>query len=170
MKSGQLKRDPDAIAAFVARGRTSSPLRRSEGLARTSRPARSIGRQKPAGRPAEPRWETSPECRAFWASIEGKVCAVCGGRDYMEPHHLVTKRWIRDYVMSLRITDPAERAQHRLTLLGDVRNALACCGACHANHTAGALVIPRRLIPAAAFEFAAELGEPMLARLERRYP
>lgn len=80
-------------------------------------------------------------------------CAVCN-RQAHHGHHIITKQ-------ELRRRGAAE-------LLWDLRNMLPVCADCHARHHHAFRRIRRRELPAAAFEFAAELGLEWL--IERTYP
>lgn len=107
--------------------------------------------------------------RAFRAVAE-QPCAVCGtDRRKREAHHLVECSALRQWAMSQRL-DPAEAWALERRLINDRRNALSLCKICHARATNAHARVSRSLLPPAVFEFAGELGEWALIRLEQAYP
>jgi hypothetical protein len=86
-------------------------------------------------------------------------------------HHWVPQQALRRHAAAERLDENEER---RLTrkLINDPRNVSPVCGECHVDHEAP---MPRdpflaQDVPASARAFAAELGEPFVALLERLYP
>jgi hypothetical protein len=100
-------------------------------------------------------------------------CAICGTRKRRrEAHHVLPQQHIRTYAHSLRLPEDEERRLLR-RLLTDRRNRLVLCAgplSCHAQLEARRLLVTRHRTPASAWEFAAELGEAYVMRLERLYP
>jgi hypothetical protein len=88
-------------------------------------------------------------------------CEVCGEApapgDRLEGHHVLPQQKIKRIVGSVSL--------ERLT---DLRNHLACCKRCHDGHTSRLRPIPRHVLSATAFEFAAELG--LTWHVEKSYP
>lgn len=92
-------------------------------------------------------------CKAFpVASAQRRV--VGPELAHRDAHHIVEKGELR-------------RDGH-LDHLWDRRNGLCLCRYHHFRHHSRAQPVPRDLLPAAAFEFAAELG--LLHAIERAYP
>ena len=82
-------------------------------------------------------------------------CAACGKRA-VHLHHLVPKQVLRREARRDRLTDP--------------RNLLPLCFDCHFNHESWSHRLERHQVPAKTWEFAKELGEWAVVRLERDYP
>lgn len=80
---------------------------------------------------------------------------VCGKRA-VHLHHLVPKQVLRRELRHDRLTDP--------------RNLLPLCFDCHFNHESWAKRLTFDQLPRSVFEFARELGEWAVVRLERDYP
>lgn len=103
------------------------------------------------------------EAWAEWAAETRRKgrCEVCGGApepgDRLEGHHVLPAAKIKRLVG--RVSIP---------LLTDLRNHLAVCHRCHARHTSRLEPIPRRVLSAAAFEFAAEVGLTWV--IDKQYP
>lgn len=130
--------------------------RRGKGLRRTGRPRASrVDRPK-----ADPGFQT--ECA-------GMRCAKCRRRG-CQGHHVLGQQHIGDYVRGLRLDD-AEAFALEEQLLSDRRNRLPLCPDCHYEHEYEPYGrLPRRFVPASAWEFAPELGTWAVVRLERDYP
>jgi hypothetical protein len=78
----------------------------------------------------------------------GKRCARCGRTRLLEAHHVVPKQTLKQEIDNERHVD----------VLYDPRNGLALCAICHERHTNASDRVPRSLVPAAAWGFAAEHG------------
>lgn len=150
-----------------------------------------------SGRETPPRELTEAFYRLTTRDSRGHKlpCAGCGtthGR--IQAHHCIEKEALRrefPYGAVWVVCEPSEpsvvsperrtlplRAARRnedcdLTreqIAWDPRNGMPLCRRCHDLHTTAARRIPRRRLPASAWEFAQELGERFVARLERTYP
>ena len=101
-----------------------------------------------------------PLTRVWWEAVaKGKPCVVCGRPDRVQGHHVVSQQAIRKV---------AKRFGYDLaTVLWDKRNGIAVCEGCHSAHTGAKKRLPLSVIPAAAFEFADELG--LRWQVERDY-
>lgn len=106
------------------------------------------------------------------------VCLVCGGGAKatdpkkrkplkLDPHHVLPQRYIRRWVDS-QTRDTEEREVLKRRLLYDTRNGVCLCRGCHDAHEKRMRPIPRRLLPAPAFEFVRELDLEWV--IERFYP
>lgn len=144
-----LRADPEKVRAF---------LRRSQQRARERAGERRAAQERAGKRPVVFR-SPSP------ARLE--PCAACRQRRAAHWHHWLSQERIRAYVRSLRIRDDDEQRRLLKVLLHDRRNLSPVCVECHGTRT---LEHARGLTPpAAAFEFAAELGPEWQERLRRDY-
>lgn len=86
-------------------------------------------------------------------------------------HHVLRKQFVKDALdehfarVSLSVE---ERNELERICMWDMRNGLGVCYRAHRRHHNRVAPIPRRLIPAAAWAFAAELD--LTRRLEADYP
>lgn len=109
--------------------------------------------------------------RDFKAAAVAMGCVMCAdhpdvdapGVDLLviDAHHVIAKRHLRQAVAGL----PGLEAQR---VVWDARDALGLCRFHHSRHEAWVERVPRRLLPAGAFEFAAEHGLGWL--FDREYP
>lgn len=90
-------------------------------------------------------------------------CVQCGSRINIEGHHVVAKQEIKRVARSARWEFDREQ-----DALWDVRNGMPLCSRCHQQHETAFRRVPRRLVPAAAVEFARELGVEHV--IDRYYP
>lgn len=107
-----------------------------------------------------------------WSAGRKGPCGVCAPMRRRRPrqaHHVLPQRAIRDYVVELRLPLPDGRKLLK-KLLTDKRNRMWLCVDCHAGYEHGNLTIYREMTPVSAWDFARELGERYVARLERMYP
>lgn len=129
--------------------------------------------RRPSAIPRGIRWKVRPT-DAFTDNVTGEPCAICGTRvRHVVAHHITPQQKIRVHVRGIPM-DPEDRRYLHIHLLSDPRNRLWLCDfaplACHPQLEAHRLTVYRDQIPASAFEFAAELGEPFVAWLEKRHP
>lgn len=82
-------------------------------------------------------------------------CAACSRRA-VHMHHLIPKQVLR--------------REGRRSSMSDPRVLLPLCFECHFNHESWARRLTRDQVPSSAWEFARELGEWAVVRLERDYP
>jgi hypothetical protein len=82
-------------------------------------------------------------------------CALCPARA-VHQHHLIPKQVLRREGRSDRLTDP--------------RVLMPLCFDCHFSHESWSRRIWRDQLPASVWEFARELGEWAVCRLEQDYP
>ncbi len=108
--------------------------------------------------------------RAWSAAARKAGCAMCKatpvnadvrrerGADLarIEGHHLIEKSELRRWGLLAALFDP--------------RNMLPLCSYHHARHTLAFERVPRELLPAAAFEFADEIGARFVLEDDRVYP
>ncbi len=85
-------------------------------------------------------------------------CEVCPPekRDpnaWLEVHHVISQRRIKRLAVERKIRETGRR-----DLLTDPRNSIVLCRQCHHEHTVSHRAIPLGAIPAAAWDFAKELG------------
>jgi hypothetical protein len=109
-------------------------------------------RLKPAGVIAADVWrEGLGRCAVceFEFEFEGRPC-----RGGVQGHHIIAKQTLRRLGLAEFVMDK--------------RNRLPVCEYRHEQHTTGFKPIPRALLPASVFEFAAELGLGWY--LDRHYP
>lgn len=97
-------------------------------------------------------------------------CVVCGTKDGLQGHHVipqtVLKAWCAHYGF---VEQPTQR------ILWDVRNGIALCERDHSRHTDAYRRVPRYLLPADVWLFAAELDaltptDELRVRIEQMYP
>lgn len=131
-----------------------------------------LSRNKGLGRgrgPARKHVERAKADPGFQTEVVGARCAQCRQKG-CQGHHVLAQQHIRDHVRGLRLDD-AEAFALEERLLSDRRNRLPVCPDCHYGHEyAPDARLPRRLVPASAWEFAAELGTWAVVRLEGDYP
>lgn len=134
--------------------KTRKPLERKGQLRRT--------RFKP--KPRSPRTDLH-EAAAWQTAVlkdekgRRRSCVRCGRLSSgMQGHHVVPKSFLkREY-------------GNRPEIVWDPRVGIPTCERCHEKHTLRVDVIPADLIPAEAWEFARELGEAAVVRLEKEHP
>lgn len=152
------------------------PLRRKAPLARGSLSPN----RETSGERSKPPAPLSPGDVPFKAlhAARGRPCGRCerarrfsDGRPVRAAgwHHWVPQQHLRAYVRGLRL-DPGIAKQYLRRLLKDERNLYAVCSSCHQNAEHGNTPFTREEIPASAWDFARELGEWAVVRLERAYP
>jgi hypothetical protein len=118
--------------------------------------------------PSKPKRKGKPQARPSFRVGLGP-CVLCGTtRRFRQAHHGLPQQVVRRHVEGLRLPE-ADARRLMLDLLSDVRNRMAVCVECHPKVEHGRS-IPRHKVPRSVFEFAAELGERYVARLERMYP
>lgn len=103
--------------------------------------------------PIRARRRTPDYDAAAWREGLGP-CVVTEATEDVDPHHVV-------YAQTLRAHGLRE-------FLGDHRNRLSLVRDVHLNHHSGVAPIPREILPAAVFEFAAEVG--LTWWLDKHYP
>lgn len=96
--------------------------------------------------------------RFYREVTRGKRCARCGRSARLEAHHVVPKQTLKREIDNERHVD----------VLYDPRNGVALCAICHERHTNASDRLPRSLVPAAAWGFAAEYGFEWI--IESQYP
>ncbi len=144
-----------------------SGLRTNSTLKRTAGPkARPRGRKRSvAERTQMEHWHrivTADQCVMCQAIPVGQEVFVARRADVLrrEGHHILAKRLLI-----------AAGLEH---LLWDPRNGMSLCRLHHHRHESWFQRVPRRLVPATAFDFAEEAGEVaeinFVAQLERDYP
>lgn len=94
-------------------------------------------------------------CAAFPMSA-GEVRERWGDLAAIEAHHIVPQQDLKRWGLHARLWDP--------------RNGIALCRLHHARHELAYQRVPRALLPAAAFEFAAEIGAEFVLDDENVYP
>lgn len=101
-----------------------------------------------------------PLARSWWEHVaKNRPCVVCGRPDRVQGHHVVSQEALRKV---------ARRFGYDLaTVLWDRRNGIAVCEGCHSAHTGAKKRLPISVVPAAAFEFADEMG--LRWQIERDY-
>jgi len=87
-----------------------------------------------------------------------KGCEACPPerRDpnaWLEIHHVLSQRRIKRLGVERKLSENAI-----LNLLTDPRNSIILCRECHHRHTVSYESLPLGVIPAAAWEFATEIG------------
>lgn len=130
-----------------------------------SRP-RARRRRRDPGYQGETR-ELSRELKAAWKASP-EPCAVCGGAERVQGHHVAEKQWIKAAAGSAGYS-----VARLLQAVWDLRNRLWVCERCHMGHHAfeGGRRIPRALVLARCPglpEFLSEHG--LWARFDRAYP
>lgn len=99
---------------------------------------------------------------AFWRAVAyRKKCVVCGSKKDVHAHHVVEKQYLA------HLFPRGANGKTLAELRADPRNGIALCAGCHERHTNASRRVPIDKLPAAAFEFAAELG--LQHRLGRRF-
>lgn len=163
MKRGKpLRADPEKVREFQRRAREQA-LERERQKQRDGLP-----RGKGLRKTSDSR-EPPVVFRAREPARNGK-CFRCRRRAN-HWHHWTPQQFIRVYVRGLRL--PREQARPLLRdLLRDERNLVRVCHACHGGHTVASAgsSFTRADVPESAFDFARELGEEYVVRLEREYP
>ncbi|HZR08946.1 MAG TPA: hypothetical protein VFA79_10220 [Myxococcales bacterium] len=99
---------------------------------------------------------------------QGRGCGPHGHRATSWQHWL-PQQALRVYVSGLRLPESEARAVLR-RLLADERNLSPFCHRFHLASRGGRELFTREMVPVSAWEFARELGEAYVARLERAYP
>lgn len=84
----------------------------------------------------------------------------------VEGHHVLPKHFLADAGIIHR--KAKDDTVEQLRIRYDERNGVGLCTYHHGRHTDWHQRMPRRLVPAATFEFAAEHG--LLHHLDREYP
>ena len=140
-------------------GNRSTTLARRESLRdATARKAREQGRTGKTlrnNRRKRRNLATKEATREWKAAVTAAGCAMEGPHyGQIEGHHILPKQALK-------------REGHG-DKLWDVRNGIGLCQLHHANHEGHSDRLPRTLLPAAAFDFAAELDLTWL--LDREYP
>lgn len=104
----------------------------------------------------------------------------CGG--IMDAHHLLPKTWLKsEFPHGVNVhaeftdrgdgvTDEVHVIRPLAALLNDPRNGIIACRDHHDRIENARIPIYRADLPARVWEFAAELGDRAVARLERDYP
>ena len=101
--------------------------------------------------------------------IRGKVCIACGA-PAANHHHVLGAQHLRRWAREQRGWERKERPYKTQAVLKDDRNLVPMCFPCHMDHEAWARRLTRDQVPASTWEFARELGEWAVVRLERDYP
>jgi hypothetical protein len=152
-------------AAFIGLPHVEGCDRETEQLARIGgQNVRTPLRSSPKERPPEGPLTPSEWRRRVWDRQREKpglpaLCAVTGeplSWNADEVHHPLDKRLLRAKGLSHRIWDE--------------RNGMAVKRQVHLDHTSRMRPIPRRFVPASAFEFAREIGLWAIARLNEDHP
>ena len=134
-----------------------TPLRRSEGLARTS----GLERQTPlargqglarSARPAEPKGGRVPPEVAAEAMMLGRLrCASCASGSRLTLHHVLPRRLF---------PEAAQLAE----------NLVVLCWPCHDAHERAMPRLPLRCVPCCALDLARRLGPAAEDYVKRTYP
>jgi hypothetical protein len=91
--------------------------------------------------------------RAWWvAVVKGKRCVVCKSRYLLQGHHVVSQQRLKK-----EYPKGAPDGRSLQELLWSVENGIPVCAFHHMRHESAFERIPARLIPLAAFKFAADL-------------
>jgi hypothetical protein len=96
-------------------------------------------------------------------------CKRCRKRKAHHWHHWTPQTTLRTYMRSKsKGEDPFDIRKELGILLRDDRNLTPLCNSCHAANGIGWTTVPMKP-PESAYEFATELGDEWLVRLERAY-
>jgi hypothetical protein len=147
---------------------TEKPLSRSKGLSRSGRKASTLKRGKVSSNPSGYDYEAF--CEGI-ADRDGADCWVrrnvpmdpelrlCDGK--LDGHHVLPKQWLKGNVrLPYSEQTPA-------SVLNDSRNGILVCRRHHDLLENARIALDVEALPPCVVEFAQELGERALARLQR---
>jgi hypothetical protein len=153
------------VASFVGLPHAEGREREGEGLARVGGRNIHAGLQsRPKARPQEGPLNPLEWKRRIFERQRSRpggpvLCAVTGeplSFSFDEAHHPLEKTFLRERGLHMHVWDE--------------RNGMAVKRAVHNGHTNRSRPIPRRFVPASAFQFARELGPWAVARINEKHP
>jgi hypothetical protein len=96
-------------------------------------------------------------------------CLGCAG-PAANRHHVLAQTHLRKHARSECRPDKRAITNREAALIADKRNMVPMCFDCHMSHENWSKRLTREQVPESAWEFARELGEWAVVRLENDYP